>query len=68
MAMLMRPWAEWWVRAMLPFSPAGRILRISLDHQLAAAVLAVAVGVLCSLYPAYRASRVSPVTSLQYGE
>ena len=60
--------AEWFVRSMLPFSPAGPILRISLLDQIGAVVLAVSVGALCSLYPAYRASRVRPIQSLRYGE
>ncbi len=60
--------AEWLVRGLLPFSPAGPILRIGLLDQIGAMVLAVSVGALCGLYPAYRACRVRPIQSLRYGE
>lgn len=64
----LRGWAEWMVRAMLPFTPDGHILRISLIDQIGAVVVATTIGVLCGLYPAYRATRVKPHQSLRYGE
>ncbi len=66
--LLLRGSAEWLVRELLPFSPSGHILRISSVDQIGAVVLAVTIGVLCGLYPAYRASCVRPQQSLHYGE
>lgn len=68
MILLLRGSAEWLVRTLLPFSPTGHILRISPVDQIGAVALAMSAGLLCGLYPAYRASRVRPVQSLRYGE
>jgi putative ABC transport system permease protein len=66
--LLLRDSAEWLVREILPFAPAGHILRISLTHQIGAVLIAVSVGVLCGLWPAFRATRIRPLQSLRYGE
>jgi putative ABC transport system permease protein len=60
--------AEWLVRAILPFAPHGHILRVEFTHQAGAVLVAAAAGVLCGLWPAFRAAQIRPVQSLRYGE
>jgi putative ABC transport system permease protein len=60
--------AEWFLRYLLPFAPSGDILQITWVERLAVLSSAVVAGILCSLYPALRASRIPPVESLRYGE
>jgi putative ABC transport system permease protein len=64
----LRGTAEYAVRELLPFTPGGHILRIGWMDQMGAVVFATLAGVLCGLYPAFRASRVRPQQTLRYGE
>ena len=68
LVLLLRGSAEWLVRSLLPFAPTGHILRFSWGQQMVVIAIAVMVGVVCGLYPAFRATRVRPIESLRYGE
>jgi len=59
---------EAWVRSRLPFAPAGALIRW--EWWIAAACLACALvlGSLAGFFPAWRATRISPMRAIRGGE
>jgi putative ABC transport system permease protein len=54
-----------WVRQFLPYVPAGKLLRPDWDVSFISMSIILAVGLLAACYPAYRASKVSPMEAIR---
>lgn len=67
-AFLVSHGVESWIRSKLPFAPAGAL--IQWDWLIAAACLACALGLGClaGFFPAWRATRISPMRAIRGGE
>lgn len=50
-----------WIRGLLPYAPAGRLLRPDILGVLLTAGVVLVMGVLAGFYPGFKASRVSPM-------
>lgn len=60
LAVVLGPYIETTAKAWLPFAPAGTLLAITTRALVRCALLALSVGALAALYPAWRASRLQP--------
>lgn len=58
---------ENWLRERLPFAPSGALVRMEPIVMLACIVIALLLGSLAGLLPAWRASRLSPVEAIRAG-
>lgn len=58
--------AEQWIRQYLAYEPAGRLLRPDLAVLATSILLTIALGLLAGIYPAFRASRVSPMEAARH--
>ncbi|MGE3682652.1 MAG: ABC transporter permease [Bdellovibrionales bacterium] len=58
--------AEGWIRNFLPYVPAGQMLRPDFNVLAITFLTTLGLGVLAGLYPALKASRVSPVEAIRY--
>lgn len=56
---------EFFVRAAIPYAPAGRFLAPDPGLIVFCIVFAVALGLVCGIYPAYRSSRLSPMEAIR---
>lgn len=56
---------EGWIRGILAYAPAGRLLRPDLSGVLLTLAVVLGVGMLAGIYPGYRASRVSPMEAVR---
>ena len=54
------PWIEATAKGWLPLAPSGVLLSISSVAMIRCALLALSVGAVAALYPAWRASRLQP--------
>lgn len=54
-----------WVRQFLPYVPAGKLLRPDWDVSFISMSIILAFGLLAACYPAYRASKVSPMEAIR---
>lgn len=57
--------AEHWIRPFLAYVPAGRLLRPTGQIVGISLGITIILGVIAGLYPAWRASRVSPVEAIR---
>ncbi|MCX7990613.1 MAG: FtsX-like permease family protein [Proteobacteria bacterium] len=56
---------EDFVRKFMPYVPAGKILLFDYKIALFSLIFSIFVGVVSGLYPAYRASKVSPIEAIK---
>jgi putative ABC transport system permease protein len=56
---------EAFIRASLPFAPAGSLISFSLPTLLFCVGLSLVLGLVAGFYPAWRAARVSPVEAIK---
>ncbi|MFO7675053.1 MAG: ABC transporter permease [bacterium] len=56
---------EAFIRASLPFAPAGSLISFSLPTLLFCIGLSLVLGLVAGFYPAWRAARVSPVEAIK---
>lgn len=56
---------EYWIRQFLPYVPAGKLLRPNLIIACFSVITIFSVGILACLYPAYKASKVSPLEAIR---
>ena len=54
-----------WVRQFLPYVPAGSLLRPSPNIVMVSSGIVLILGILTGLYPAWRASKVSPMEAIR---
>lgn len=54
-----------WVRQYLPYVPAGKLLRPNINIILLSTITVVGLGLIAGLYPAYRASKISPMEAIR---
>lgn len=57
---------ENWIRGYLPYVPAGKLLRPDLWVISVSFGVTISLGLLASLFPAFKVSRVSPVEAVRY--
>jgi putative ABC transport system permease protein len=58
--------AEQWIRQYLAYEPAGRLLRPDAAVLATSILVTIALGLLAGIYPAFRASRVSPMEAVRH--
>jgi putative ABC transport system permease protein len=56
---------ESFVRGVIPYSPGGELIRIDPILILICAGFALAIGLLCSIYPAVRGARLTPMEAMR---
>ncbi len=54
-----------WIRAFLPYVPAGKLVRPTLLTVVLTAAAVILLGLLAGIYPGYKASRVSPMEAVR---
>lgn len=54
-----------WIRQFLPYVPAGKLLRPSLNIVMKSAGIVLGLGLIAGLYPGYRASKASPMEAIR---
>ncbi len=54
-----------WIRGLLPYVPAGRLVRPTFTSVALTVVIIMLIGILAGLYPGYKASRVSPMEAVR---
>ncbi len=57
--------AENWIRQFLAYVPAGHLLRPNTQVVSTSLALTMALGLMAAIYPAFKASRVSPVEAIR---
>jgi len=67
LAFILGPHIEALAKGCIPFAPSGTLLAISADALWRCSLLALCVGALAAIYPAWRAARLQPAlaTKLQ---
>lgn len=58
--------AESWIKQFLPYVPAGQMLRPDFQVLMTTFLVTLGLGTIAGLYPAWKASRVSPVEAIRY--
>jgi len=53
-----------WIRPLLPYAPAGKLLRPDAPGVLITIGVVLAIGAIAGIYPGYRASKVSPIEAV----
>lgn len=56
---------EYWIRQFLPYVPAGKLLRPNLIIASFSVITIFSVSILACVYPAYKASKVSPLETIR---
>ena len=54
------------IKTILPYAPTGRLILIRPGLLFAALLGAIVLGIISGIYPAWRASRTSPMEALKY--
>ena len=61
-------WVEWIIRITLPYAPYGNLVVITPEIMIVSIFGAIFIGILSGIYPALRASRLSPVEAIRREE
>lgn len=56
---------ESFVRGVIPYSPAGELISIDLSLVFVCIGFALAIGLLCSIYPALKCARLTPMEAMR---
>ena len=55
-----------WIRGVLPYAPAGRMVTFEPTMLVVALAVAIGIGAVAGLYPSWKASRVTPMEAVRY--
>ncbi|MDM7911889.1 MAG: FtsX-like permease family protein [Methanotrichaceae archaeon] len=58
---------EGFVKGMLPYSPRGSLISLSLEQIAFAMAFSVVLGLICGIYPALKSSRLTPLEAIRSG-
>jgi len=56
---------ERFVRGIVPYAPAGNLISIDPTFIGLSLVFSLVIGLVCSLYPAFKSSRLSPMEAIR---
>ncbi len=68
MAVLAGNLVEYFVKALLPYAPAGKLIYIDAKLIFSTQIGAVVLGLISGIYPAFRAANMRPIEAIRSGE